>query len=199
MNEHLLTTLTEVSEGHANKLEQHDQQISALQETLGQLSALKGALNHLTQAGGPINQLLIHLPEQSNLHLRLDRTLRDTITALSRPQVQNHHHHFPKVAWAMVGLFLMLCFVSTGWYLTASRLGDFRDNDTKYRYLQLIDNKQVVHLLHFTDSLQRAQPDFFRDSVLSKEEEKRRRLEMLDEANRKEAEAEQLRQRAGAK
>ncbi|MGX5817997.1 hypothetical protein ACWKWU_07365 [Chitinophaga lutea] len=196
MNENLLTTLTEISEGHTNKLEQHDQQISALQETMSQLSALKGALNHLTQAGGPVNQLLIRLPEQSNLHQRLDRTLRDTITALSRPQVQNHHHHFPKVAWATAGLFLILCLVSTGWYLTASRLGDFRDNDTKYRYLQLFDNSQLARLLHFVDSLQRTQPDFFRDSVLSEEEEKHRRLEMLDEATRKEAEAKQLRQRA---
>ena len=90
----------------------------------------------------------------------------------------------------------MLCLVSTGWYLTASWLGDFRDNDTKYRYLKLFDNSQVARLLNFTDSLQRTQPDFFRDSVLSKEAEKNRRLEMLDEANRKEAEAEQLRQRA---
>lgn len=87
MNENLLTTLTEVSEGHANKLEQHDQQIGALQEALGQLSALKVALNHLTQASGPINQLLTQLPEQATLHQRLDRTLRDTIVSspLFRP------------------------------------------------------------------------------------------------------------------
>lgn len=196
MNEHLLTTLTEISEGHISKLEQHDKQISALQETLGQLSELKAALNQLTQSGSPVNQLLIQLPEQSNQHQRLGRVLQDTINTLSRPQVQKHHHHFPKVAWVAVGLFLLLCLVSTGWYLTASRLGDFRDNDTKYRYLQLIDNGQVARLLNFTDSLQRSQPEFFRDSVLSEEAEKYHRLEMLDEAIRKEAEAEQLRQKA---
>jgi hypothetical protein len=83
--------------------------------------------------------------------------------------------------------------------MAVSWLGDFRDNDTKYRYLQLIHNNQVGGVLHFIDSLQRAQPEFFRDSVLSEEAEKYLRLEMLDEANRKEAEAEQLPQKAWAK
>lgn len=199
MNDNLLTTLTESSEDHTKKLEQHYEQISALQNILHQLTNWKTTLNQLTESNGQINKLLIELPEQTKQHQRLHRTLQDTIAALTRPQVQKHHHHFPQIAWATVGLFLVLCLVVTSWYLTASRLGDFRDNDTKYRYLQLIDNNQVSDVLHFTDSLQRAQPEFFRDSVLSEEAEKYRRLEMLDEAIRKEAEAEQLRQRAGAK
>ncbi|WP_315819368.1 hypothetical protein [Paraflavitalea speifideaquila] len=91
---------------------------------------------------------------------------------------------------------MVLCLVITGWYTTASRLDNFRDNDTKYRYLQLLDNSQVSRLLHYADSLQQARPDFFRDSVLTAEKEKQRSLEMLDEAIRKETEARQLRQKA---
>jgi hypothetical protein len=196
MNDNLLTTLTEISEDHTRKLEQHNERISALQDILHQLTNWKTTLNQLTESNGQMNKLLIELPEQTKQHQRLHRKLQDTIAALNRPQVQKHHHHFPKIAWATVGLFLVLCLVVTGWHLTASRLDKFRDNDTKYRYLQLLDNNQVIFLLHITDSLHQEQPSLFRDSVLTAEKVKQHRLEMLDEAIRKEAEARQLRQKA---
>ena len=196
MNENLLTTLTEISESHTKRIEQHNEQIGALQDTLHQLTNWKATLNQLTESDDQMNKLLTQLPEQTKQNQRLGGILQDTMAALARPQVQNHHHHFPKIAWATGGLFLVLCFVVTGWYLTASRLEHFRANDTKYRYLQLYENSQLNDLLHYADSLQQARPDFFRDSVLAAENEKQRRLEMLDEAIRKEAEAQQLRKKA---
>ncbi|PZR16547.1 MAG: hypothetical protein DI539_17620 [Flavobacterium psychrophilum] len=196
MSDNLLTTLTEISESHTKKIEQQDEQISALRVTLHQLTDWKATLSQLALSDGQMNKLLVQLPEQTKQCQRLNGLLQDTMAALSRPQEQKHHHHFPKIAWATVGLFLILCLVITGWYATASRLDSFRDNDSKYRYLQLIDNNQVSRLLQYADSLQQARPDFFRDSVLAAENEKQRRLEMLEEAIRKEAEAQQLRKKA---
>lgn len=196
MNDNLLTTLTEISEDHTKKIEQHADQIGALRETLHQLTDWKATLNQLTLSDGQMNKLLTQLPEQTKQYQRLGGLLQDTMAALTRPQEQKHHHHFPKIACATAGLFLVLCLVITGWYTTASRLDSFRNNDTKYRYLQLLDNSQLSRLLYITDSMHQAQPSLFRDSVLAAENEKQRRLEMLEEAIRKEAEAQQLRQKA---
>ncbi|SKA13609.1 hypothetical protein SAMN04488128_1021024 [Chitinophaga eiseniae] len=196
MNENLLTTLTEISEGHTKKIEQHGEQLSALQETLHHLTDWKAMLNQLTESDNHLNKLLTELPKQTKQHQHLNGILQETIAVLTRPQEQRHHHHFPKIAWATGGLFLILCLIVTGWYTTASRLDNYRDNDTKYRYLQLFGNSQMNRLLHYADSLQQARPNFFRDSILAAEKAKQHRLEMLDEATRKEAEAWQLRQKA---
>lgn len=196
MNENLLTTVAEISDGHTRKLQQREDQIGTLHETLQQLTDWKATLNRLTESDSVMNKLLAGLPEQSKDSQSLRAKLQDTIEVVSQPQEHKHYHHFPKIAWVTAGLFLALCLVVTGWYTTASRLDSFRNNDTKYRYLQLIDNNQVSHLLHYADSLQQARSGFFRDSVLTAENEKQRRLEMLDEAIRKEAEAQQLRQKA---
>lgn len=196
MNDNLLTTLTEISEDHTKKIEQHADQIGALRETLHQLTDWKATLNQLTLSDGQMNKLLTQLPEQTKQYQRLGGLLQDTMAALSRPQEQKHHHHFPKIVWVTAGLFLALCLVVTGWYTTASRLDSFRNNDTKYRYLQLLDNSQLSRLLYITDSMHQAQPSLFRDSVLAAENEKQRRMEMLEEAIRKEVEAQQLRQKA---
>ena len=37
-----------------------------------------------------------------------------------------HHYHIPKLLWVSVGLFLAVCLVSSGWFMTASKL----DGDT---------------------------------------------------------------------
>lgn len=109
-----------------------------------------------------------------------------------------HHHHVTKITWIAAGLFLALALACCGWYMTGKKLNDFRANDTKYRYLKLLENQSLRRLLYQTDSIYQIQSGL-RDSVISKEEEIKHKLEMLQQASDKEQEAKELRKKAKGK
>lgn len=128
----------------------------------------------------------------------LSRSVAECRKQLNQP-VQNsvqHHHHFPKIIWLSIGLFIILVIASTGWYMTGTFLNEYKANDTKYRYLKVFGNNSLKEILFSTDSLHRVNP-VMRDSVIQKEEENRQVLELLREAKRKEEEAQELKRKAG--
>ena len=63
-----------------------------------------------------------------------------------------HHYHIPKLLWVSVGLFLAVCLVSSGWFMTASKLDGYIANDTKYRHLKLdTANESLQKCLYAVD------------------------------------------------
>lgn len=110
-----------------------------------------------------------------------------------------HHHHIPKLVWITAGLFLALCLVSTGWYMTGQKLEGYIANDTKYRLLRLDTARYPLQLsLDRADSLYRVDPDL-RKSVLGTEEQRRVNFERLQKAVRLKDEAKSLEEAAKRK
>ncbi len=67
--------------------------------------------------------------------------------------------------------------------------------DTKYRYLKLINNRNLQVVLNLTDSLYLSHNDM-RDSVIQTEEKNEQKLKLLHEAIEKQKEADELRRKA---
>ena len=74
-------------------------------------------------------------------------------------------------------------------------MAEYIANDTKYRYLKLNRNKNLQQMLTYSDSLYRAVKGM-RDSVINREEENERRLQLLQEAADKQKEADELKKKA---
>ena len=61
-----------------------------------------------------------------------------------------HHHHVSIGLWAIIGMFLVLCLISAGWYMTAQKGQDSQANDFKYRHLKLaVDSAASAYLYGF--------------------------------------------------
>jgi hypothetical protein len=120
---------------------------------------------------------------------------------LKQPPVNKviHHHHIPKLIWISVGLFVALCLVCSGWYVTGTKLDGFVASDTKYRQLRLdTAHKSLQLYLDQLDSVYKTHPDF-RERVLETEEEYRLNFERLQKAERLKTEAKSLEKAAGRK
>lgn len=196
MNEILIDTLIDKVDAHEKKIEGHDIKINGVVEKVEGLmeftEMLTAILNTVETTKADIHRLSFPENELRNFAASLV-----THTALLKQPVKKeiiHHHHFSKIIWIAVGLFLVVCLVSTGWYITSDKLDLYKANDTKYRYLKLENNKSLLTILQKTDSLYQADNQL-RQRVIAKEEENQRNLEMLQRALRMEAEAKELKQK----
>jgi len=109
-----------------------------------------------------------------------------------------HHHHATKTIWIAAALFLIVCLEAAALYETINKLNAYKANDTKYRYLKLQDNTALNKLLTFTDSLYQINGTM-RDSVIRREEQNQRNLEILRRAIQLEKEAKELKKKANVK
>ncbi len=95
----------------------------------------------------------------------------------------------PKIILISAGLFITLALVSSGWYMTSSKLDGYIANDTKYRQLRLDTSiRSLQHYLDRIDSMYDARPDM-RKIVLETEEKNRKNFERLEKAERLKEEA----------
>jgi len=113
----------------------------------------------------------------------LNKRLDNVLAVLSKPPQSEvrHHHHFPAIFWGTAGLFLALCLVSSGWFMTGQKLEQFRTNDTKYRYLKVFTDSAAADYLFRLDSTYAANPDSFQNAVFKRERLRERRLELWDQ------------------
>ena len=154
----------------------------------GQMGALKEKMEGLPDYGEALEKIgsEIHglseqeppLPYPEKEVRQLIANLRETTHLLRQPVKKEvtHHHYVPKLIWISAGLLLAFCLVCSGWYHTGSKLSQYVANDTKYRYLKLNGNKS--------------------DSVISREEENERKLQLLQQAADKQQEVDELRMKA---
>mgnify|MGYP000970236274 CR=1 FL=1 len=191
MDEILAKSIIEKVEGQENK-------ISEMEAAIKNLSGITVEIENIKHAAESMKEIAETISFPTQEMRILSRSITECRKQLSHP-VQNtvqHHHHFPKILWLSIGLFLALATVCAGWYMTVAALEEYKESDIKYRYLKVFGNNSIKKILFFTDSLHRANPAI-RDSVIQKEADDHRVFELLQEAKRKEEEAKELKRKAG--
>lgn len=185
----------------SRKLQESDKKIAAVEEKIKDIPAntelLHKVLNCVERIRSDIKEAAL-LPDKL---LQFSNRLKLTTDIFKQPTLNKviHHHHIPKLIWISAGLFITLCLVCSGWYVTSTKLDGFVASDTKYRQLRLDTTHRSLQLyLDELDSLYRAQPDL-REKVLEIEEEYQLNFERLQKAERLKTEAKNLENAAGRK
>jgi len=172
-----------------SKFQAQDQRIQAQEERVGQLEKDVKAIpdhskdlaeiknNNREQAAVSSKQKAI--TDQLNVFFKKLGIAIDILKTPVTSTVQ-HHHHFPKIAWVTAGLFLSLCLVCSGWYVTARNSEQYQANDLKYRKLKLLSNSAHLEALYGLDSIYLADPEKMEKEVKEQEQLKQERLELLD-------------------
>ena len=178
----------------SRKILEQDKKIEVIQTSMNQL---RGNENVLQDYFKEIKALYLKIEKTFQVNkqmLDLSKQLEITYQKLQQPAIsqQVHHHHFPKIFFATVGLFWAVCLVSSGWYVTGSKLNEYMANDTKYRLLQLdTSNRNIKKYLAYADSMYKSTENL-RKLVIEKEDEQQKNIEKLLRANRLKAEAKNL-------
>ena len=142
---------------------------------------------------------LEHIISRQNFPAKEIEALRRELSVvreqLSEPLIQKveHHHHVNKIIAATGVLFIAVCLLCCGWYNTFQKLGQFQENDTKYRLIRL--DTSFTLMQRYLDKVDRVYTNNprLRDSVIAQEEENKRNMERLEKAYSMNQEAEKLR------
>jgi hypothetical protein len=193
MNEVLINSMIDKVDAHEKKISELKEKADNLPDYTELLSQVKGAIESIQT-----NVQKVDFPQKEIQQLTASLVITSSLLKQPVKQEVIHHHHVPKVIWIAAGLFLVLCFVLTGWYKTAGKLEMYKANDTRYRYLKLESDTALNKWLRFTDSLYLASTKM-REVVIAREEENQRQLEMLQRALQLEDEAKKLKQQANEK
>ena len=176
----------------AVKLKQQDQQI---QEQDKRLTALEGKFSDMPDQSDDLRQIKARVQTIDSKMDKLQfptqkmeefsRELKTGVATIKQPVTTEikHHHYVPGLIWIAGGLFLVLCLVSSGWFMTTEKMGQYRANDIKYRNLKLAPDSAVAAYLFWLDSIYLAQPDSFTNAVLEKERLKEERLDIQGRLN----------------
>lgn len=197
----LMDTVINKIDRQDEKSQLHDKRIATIENKLpdslklaSDISAIKADIRSIAEnAGQP------KFPEgkMQELNKRLDNVLA-ILCNPSKSEVR-HHHHFPIIFWATAGLFLVLCLVSAGWFITGQKMDQLQANGFKYRYLKVFADSTATTFLFRLDSSYEADPDSFKNVVVSRERLKQLRLELLDKIHSVDSQFDGGRDRAGEK
>ncbi len=171
-------------------VQKQDQRIKIQEEKLTRMEEkIDGAADNLKgweAAKAAILQMIAVGKDQKILMEKLSqffRSLDIAVDVLRHPpesKVQ-HHHHITKIAWIAAGLFLILCLVCSGWYMTAQKIDQYKAGDVKYRSLKLIPDTPFHQALVRLDSVFLADPDSIERRVIRQEELNQKSLELTDQ------------------
>lgn len=172
------------------KVQKQDQRIQGQDEKLTQLeNTVKVIPEHsssIAEIKRDTQDIMSIGREQKTMMERLQKffTALEITTHLLRhptPAKVEHHHHFPKITWSTAGLFLALCLVSSGWYMTARNAEQYQANDIKYRELKLEADSAFLQYLYKLDSLYLANPEKMEKYVKEQELLREKSLELSDQ------------------
>lgn len=168
MSEVLLDTLV-------TAVENLDKRTNGLQDQVNSLPDHSESLKDIDGRLGVAEAEIKVLPEKIFMPfpviIALTKALQTHSRLLSQPMKQEvrHEHHLTKPVWACFAMALViigLLFLLNYKWLEA----DLRkENDLKYRYLQVTQPAEGQKLLHLLDSQYTSDPDQFRKSVLRQE------------------------------
>ena len=133
----------------------------------------------------------ISFPEQS-LNTLSEKIAENTLL-LKNPGTQKiiHHHHASRLLWVVAGLFLILLFCSTRWYLSVEKLDAYTAGDIKYRYMKQKGNTQLIQMLYYLDSLQLT-AYHMKDSVVLWENQEQQAFELSQKLKVQSEQSQQL-------
>jgi len=125
--------------------------------------------------------------EVNSLRLNLGNPIQNQV---------RHTHHFHKLVWVTVSLFLITTLLAYGWMNCSNEKEVFEANDIKYRYWKVDSNASLLKITYYTDSLYNLDKESFRKQVISAEQQIFEQEEMLRLADEREKEARELMLRA---
>jgi hypothetical protein len=193
-NDVLMDAVVQKLEQQGQKIQAQEKKIGALEETVHKTPDHSPDIQQVKAGIADLKTVVVHLQFPAEEIKELSRKLTITIDQLQKP-IENkiqHHHHVPKITWIAAGLFVILCLTCSGWYATSARLDQFREADTKYRYLYLQGDSVMQQILYSVDSLYRS-GYHMRDSVIQWEADQERAVELKRQWTQKQGEGIELR------
>ena len=188
----------EVTKAIIEKANRHEEEIQKINSRLADESVAIEIVKELKPRVDELNATLKNLKFPEFEMKQLSTNLKTGIAILKEPVTSNvvHHHHFPKISFITAGLFLIVCLLSAGWYMTVKTINEYKDNDTKWRYFKLLNNESVQRLSNVIDSLS-IQSSNFRDSVIQAESNLMKQGELKKQIEEKEEEVKNLKRKQG--
>ena len=186
----------EVTKAIIEKANRHEEEIQEIKFRLQQESVAIEIVKELKPKVDELIATLKNLKFPEFEMKQLSTNLKTGIAILKEPVTNNvvHHHHFPKISFITAGLFLVVCILSTGWYMTGKTINEYKDNDTKWRYFKLLNNESVQRLANVIDTLS-VQSSNFRDSVIQAESNLLKQRELKKQIEEKEEEVKDLKRK----
>ncbi|MFT3949053.1 MAG: hypothetical protein QM763_18965 [Agriterribacter sp.] len=183
-----------------NKKEKQDKRITDIESQIKTLAG-NAEIKQLTSAIAVLKENLGQSKVDEEKLSALAAQIDELLNTLASPPTHKvlHHHHIPKIIWAMFFMAMLTCIMSAGWFYTSRKLDGFIANDTKYRALKL--DTALYPLRQYLDKLDSvyAINPAMRDEVLQKEEQYIENFYRVQKAMRLKEEARQLEKEAGRK
>jgi hypothetical protein len=173
-----------------DKMQKQDQRLQAHEEKLNQVeNGIKIVPQHskdIAEIQKDTQEIVSIGREQNTIMERLQKffTALEITAHLLRhpvPSKVEHHHHLPRLTWIAAGLFLALCLVCSGWYITARTSEQYQANDIKYRRLKLTADSASRRYLYRLDSLYLLDPAKMEKYVKEQELLRQKSLELQDQ------------------
>ena len=182
-NEVLMETIIVKLDHHDEKIQTQDQNIGALQEIVKNTYDPRRALEEIKTGIQGISTSVKSQQFPTRQIERLSTQLETAMIFFKHPieTRTQHHHHFTGIIWATAGLFLILCLVCTGWYMTADSLKAYKANDTKFRNLKLTAPVSLLQHLWQLDSDYLRDPDKMRSYVTEQERLRQQKQELAEQ------------------
>lgn len=196
MNEKTIQHIIELLDKQEERTAKMEELIAGQQQQLTLLPDYRASVSAWNKELLELNNVLkqIKVPAQEIAALKL--ALSENTAIRKHPQEVKHHHYVPRIAMFAGALLLLLSLACAGWYNTAANGKQYRAADVRYRYLRLEKGNLLQQALATADSLYRADPSLMLREVKRREEEIQRRMELYRQAQEKEKEALELRQKA---
>ncbi len=184
MNEQTSNPNAAFTEIAAHKIESQDKKIDEIGGQLKLIAENTAAVNKLITVIESKEVAVGKNTFANEKIIELSTKLENAILSFNQPRenIIRHHHHFPKITWATIGLFLLVCLLGSAWYMTNSKLDNYIAGDTKYRYLKLDSSRKPLQIFLLTiDSFYNANTEM-RKTVLAQEEQNKLNFERLEQA-----------------
>jgi len=182
-SEIMLDAVVEKVENQQKRMQTQEEKLTLVEK---KVNAIPDHSKDIGEVKTSFRDLLAVSKSQNTLMSKIEvfifslKTATDILQHPAESRVQ-HHHHIPKITWVTAVLFLVLCLVCTGWYMTANNSAQYQANDIKYRRLKLVVDSASHQYLVRLDSIYLADPDKMRNNVIEQERLKQKRLELIDQ------------------
>ena len=184
-NEVFMDTVSTKLTNQEQKIQLQDKRLAAVESKISGSPDYSGDLREIKASVQALRTDTVRLQFPMQKLEEFSRLLTAGIATLNQPPKTEikHHHYVPGIIWSSIGLFVMVCLTTTGWFITARTMDRYSTNDIKYRQLRLVADSAFSAYLFRLDSVYEAAPDSFKDAVLEKERLKEERLELLERFN----------------
>lgn len=122
------------------------------------------------------------------------RELRKQL-AIPLKQEVHHEHHLSKPIFVCIGLLLVIFALGLTLYYSWLQTDQNKENDIKYRHLEVFLDAQNRKYLHVLDSIYNANPKVFRDEVMQQERIEKERFEDYERMQENQQEIKNLQQK----